>query len=304
MERSPSTLTRRKALLATLSAPGALAMASAPLAAASGSRGNRRQAAAVAALPIDDPAFNATILGKLQGDVSGKVHYSYGPGLVFGLVPGEGPPLADYGRLLFRVEGVGVRRSRVLPNGNVQDRSRGWMFYRDAVTGEYLDEFSNPYTGELLKVPTFRGGISGSVMTPNGPEVSANFSMESTVFNQPVRLDWRFVGDRVLISRHAFTRWKESSSGNVKTEMTLDNWACTIDDVLDHRRRTLIPSIYAWTSQTEWQTWLKMKGRPGGLLWRTDRTLVPDIADLPPALVERSERLLPGKLTEPLTWEA
>jgi len=302
MKRDGGTLTRRKALAAALTLPPVLALTG-RAAAATGTRSSRALAAAIAKLPIADPAFNVAMLGKLQGDVSGKVHYSYGPGLVFGLVPGESPALADYGRLLYRVDGVSVKRSRMLPNGNVQDRSRGWMFYRDAETGEYLDEFRNPYTNETLKVPTFRGGISGSVMTPNGPEISASFSMESTVFNKPVRLDWRFAGDQALISRHAFTRWKESSSGNVKTEMTLDSWVCRVEDVLAHEKLTLIPATCSWTSQTEWQTWLKMKGQPGGLLWRTDRILVASIDDLPRQLVERSEKLLPGKLAEPLNWE-
>jgi hypothetical protein len=307
MKRSTDTLSRRHALAAALAAAPALTLGAQTAQAARPAARKRSLAAlqvAAGKLPIDDPAFNVTVLGKLQGDLSGKVHYSYSVGLVFGLVPGEGPPLADYGRLLYRVEGVAVRMSRQAANGNIEERSRNWMFYRDAETGQYLDEFRNPYTGELLKVPTFRGGISGTVMTPNGPQVSANFSMESTVFNKPVRLDWRFVGDRALISRYAFTRWKESSSGNVKTEMTLDSWVCQIADLIDQQKLSRIPSTYNWTSQTEWQTWLGMKGRPGGLLWRIDRMLVSDIEELPRDFVERCEQLLPGKLSEPLSWES
>jgi len=255
----------------------------------------------VARLPIDDPAFNVRILGRLQGDLSGRPVFNYVSGQVFGLVPGEGPALADYGRMLYRVEGGGVRMSRQRADGAVEERSRGWMFYQDPQTGAYLDEFENPYTGKKVTVPTFRGGISGSVMTVKGPEYSSNFPMESTVLDRPLQLNWRFIDDQVWISRHAFTRWTERSTGFHKTEMTLDCWTCRVADVVNEKL-TMIPSQYSWTSQTEWQSWLKMRGMPGAMLWRNEGTIVKSIDDLPPSFVERSNIKLPGALNEPLTW--
>jgi hypothetical protein len=118
-----------------------------------------------------------------------------------------------------------------------------------------LTEFRNPYTDEVVPVPTFRRAISGSVMTVSGPEVSASFTMESTVFNRPVQLDWKFFGEHAWIYRHAFTRWLERASGLHKTETTLDCWVCRIEDIANNRL-TMLPSNYSWTSQTEWQSWL------------------------------------------------
>jgi hypothetical protein len=164
-----------------------------------------------------------------------------------------------------------------------------------------LTEFRNPYTDEVVPVPTFRGGISGSVMTESGPEVSASFTMESTIFNRPVQLDWKFFGEHAWIYRHAFTRWLERASGLHKTEMTLDCWVCRIEDIAN-TRLTMLPSNYSWTSQTEWQSWLKMRGRPGAMLWRTDGVKLTAVDQLPREFVDQSEKALPGKLTEPLSW--
>ncbi|HPF25777.1 MAG: DUF1838 family protein [Steroidobacteraceae bacterium] len=252
-------------------------------------------------LPLNDPAFNVKTLGRLQGDLSGKTIYSYVTGQVFGLVPADGPALADYGRLMYRIEGGGIQMSRERTDGAVEERSRGWMFYLDPETGAYLDTFENPYTGDTVAVPTFRGGISGGVMTVNGPEVSANFTMESTVFNRPVQLDWRFVGDQAFISRHAFTRWKESSTGVHKTEMTLDCWNCRIADIANEKL-TMIPNVYSWTSQTEWQSWLKMRGKPGAMLWRNEGVKVKSLEALPRAFVEQSDKKVPGALRDALSW--
>ncbi|MEI2762288.1 DUF1838 family protein [Methanothrix soehngenii] len=252
-------------------------------------------------LPIEDPAFNVKTLGRLQGDLSGKTVFSYSQGQVFGLVPGDGPPLADYGRLLFRVEACAVRVSRLRADGALEERSRSWMFYRDPGNGTYLDDFRNPYTGEAVPVPTFRGGVTGGVTTVNGPEVRASFPMESTIFGQPTLLDWQFIGDHVWISRHAFTRWKEGATGYHKTEMTLDSWICRAGDVVD-AKLTTIPGAHSWISQTEWQSWLKMRGRPGAMIWRIDGAKLDSMRELPEAFVARSEKLLPGKLSEPLSW--
>ncbi|MCP5472397.1 MAG: DUF1838 family protein [Steroidobacteraceae bacterium] len=290
-------LVNRRKAIGTLGAAGSLL----GLATSVSARGRRKVNTAVVAarLPIRDPAFNVMILGKLQGDLSGKTVYSYQQGRVFGLVPGDGPALGDYGRLLYRMEGGSVRSSRLRADGAVTEKSRGWLFYRDAETNAYISEFANPYTGETVSVPTFRGGITGGVVTVNGPELIANFPMESSVFNRPMLLDWHFFGERAWIYRHAFTRWREGASGVHRTEMTLDCWVCDVADVANEGL-THIPSSYSWTSQTEWQSWLRMRGKPGAMLWRTDGFVVDSIDQLPKEFVAQCERMLPGQLASPL----
>ncbi len=255
--------------------------------------------AAPASLPIHDPRFNVKTLGRLQGDLSGKTVYAFKHGRVFGLDPQKGPALADYGRLMYLIEGVSVRSSSLRGDGAVVERNRNWLFYKDAQTHRYLSTYANPYTGEEVPVPTFRAGISGAVIGLRGPEFSANFPMESTVFDRPMLLDWQFLGDQAWIYRHAFTRWREPSSGQFRTEMTLDCWICKIADVLNEGLQH-IPNTYSWVSQTEWQSWLKMGERPGAMLWRTDGILFSRIDQLPREFVEHSEKEMPGQLSAPL----
>lgn len=250
-------------------------------------------------LPTRDPLFNVKTLGRLQGDLSGKTSYAYTHGRVFGLAPGNGPSLAEYGRLLYFVEGVSVRSSTLREDGAIVERNRNWLFYKDPESGSYLSEFDNPYTGEKLPVPTFRAGITGAVIGVRGPELAANFKLESTVFDRPMLLDWQFIGDRAWIYRQAFTRWLEKSSGSHRTEMTLDCWVCNASDIANDRL-THIPNDYSWTSQTEWQSWLNMGNRPGAMLWRTDGTLLSSIDQLPQEFVEQCEQKMPGQLTTPL----
>jgi hypothetical protein len=244
------------------------------------------------------------LLARLQGDLSGRIVYGYQRGRVFGLQPGAGLSLDRYGMRLYDYEGASVGRSRVLPNGDIEQRSRSWLFYTDPATGAYLDEWRNPVTGKTVPVPPFRGGIGGSILTPNGPRVSANFTMESTVFNRPIAIERVTVGDTMWLSRQAFTRWTPKGATQARTEFTLDTWTARVRDVAN-ARATHIPSTTAWTSQTEWQTWLDMpKDQPGAQLWHADGRKVFRIEDLPPAFVARAQAKHPGILTDPIEFAA
>jgi hypothetical protein len=253
---------------------------------------------------LADPVFNMMTLSRLQGDVTDKVTYGFQRGQVFGIREGRGLPLSDYGRRVYNYEGGGLRRSRVRADGAVETRSRGWLLYTDVETGAYLTQFKNPYTEATVDVPVFRAGISGGVLTPQGPTTSANFTMESTVYGKPTKLDYAFIGETAFVSRHAFTRWTPRGETQARTEFTLDVWTCKAADLFNGRR-TYIPNTSSWTSQTEWQTWLKMpEAMDGHQIWRADGLRVMRIADLPPAFVAQTNTANPGALSEALTWPA
>jgi Protein of unknown function (DUF1838) len=271
--------------------------------------------AAVAALPVTadaatrtaldtgDPVKMMTILAKLQGDLSGTPIYGYQRGRVFGLIGGQGLPLADYGRRLYDYEGASVGRSRVLANGDIETKSRSWLFYTDPATGAYIKKWRNPLTDKEIDVPPFRGGISGGTLTPQGPKVSANFTMESTVFGKPAHLEFTTIGDQTWVSRHAFTRWTPKGSTKARTEMTMDTWTVATRD-LANPKLTVIPATSSWTSQTEWQTWLQMpETQAGQQLWRADGMKVHRIVDLPPGFVAQCKAEHGGILSDPIAFD-
>jgi hypothetical protein len=119
---------------------------------------------------IADPSFNTELVGRLQGDLSGRQRWIHNPGFVFATVPGQGLAPGEFGRLLYRVEGFTARISRLTDDGSVEERSHSWMFYRHAEEDRWLEKFDNPWTGETLDAPPFRGGPSHSWLRPaTGP---------------------------------------------------------------------------------------------------------------------------------------
>jgi hypothetical protein len=287
--RQPSDPTRRTLL------QGALALAATGVTTAT-------NAATVRSVPLDDAAFNVRTVGKLLGDLSGVVTYTWNPGTVYGVIPGAGLPPGEFGRALYRVEGVTQRISRLLEDGSVEERSRNWMFYVDAERDEYLSRWRNPYTGEELEVPPWRGSPSRSVLTVRGPEVSVGAGFENTSLGKPPRLAFRTLGERTWITRHAATRLTDAA-GKHRNELSIDAWICRTADLLDERL-THIPSTYTWTSHAEWQPWTRMQGRAGNVLWRIESVVLHEREALPQRFLRHLEAVLPGKLDEPLNWSS
>lgn len=251
--------------------------------------------------PVKDPAYNTALIGRLQGDLSGRQRILYNPGYVFATQPGQGLAPAEFGRLLYRVEGVTMRISRLLADGSVEERSDSWMFYRDAENEAYLETFVNPFSGERLDVPPHRGGSSRSRLVPaQGAVLEGASGLESTAIGAPVRLSWRAVGEHVFLTRHAASRVRPPE-GPPRNEFSIDAWVVRAVDLLDDRL-THLPSTYSWTSQGEWQPWLRMQGRPGGLIWRIESAVLDSPAELPASFVARIRRLLPGKLDARLAF--
>lgn len=253
-----------------------------------------------ATLPIDDAGFNVVTIGKLQGDLSGRPTYTYNPGFVFGVVPNAGRAPDDFARLLYRVEGVTKRLSRLLDDGSVEETTRNWMVYCEADTGEYLRRFRNPYTQEMLDVPPLRGSPSRSRLTVRGPVTASFPGLENTSIDKPLDVRWRLLGDSAWLTRYSASRIR-TASGTVRNEFSIDAWVCRRSD-LQRRGSTHVPSSYTWTSHAEWQPWLNMARYPGHLLWRIEPTVLFDIAALPPALVARLDEVAPGQLAAPLSW--
>ncbi len=254
------------------------------------------------AYDLTDPKDKLLIFEKIQGDLSGKMTYSYSEGRVFGIRPDKPDSLNVFGKEVFRYSGCGMKIMRLLKNGNVETKSKGWLLYRDPKTGEFLSEMTNPYTGEEVEVPPFRAGIRGGIMTPKGPEVNASFTMESTAIGAPLDLVFTDMGDKMHITRHAFTKWFEKKSQTWRTEMTLDTYDVDKKYLYD-RTYTHIPAVYHWTSQTSWLSILKMAGTPGHMIWTSSGSTFFDKEDLPDDFIAATEAKQPDVFAEPLQWD-
>lgn len=231
------------------------------------------------------PAENLRALVRMTASLKERDVPWWYDGTIFGVVPGENP------RPLFKFEGMELYWMRHLPDGAFELTGNTVTFFRDLVSGEWLKEFRNPYTGAVNPVPpAVQGG---------GPGRGFNYSEQGIRFSklldqlpaQPLVLDWSFARDMVWL--HNWTRYPPGLPPPRWQQQTL---FASQRDFLDARLAG-IPVVFGSTVHMPWLKWMDMGDRPGHLVWHAGGAKLDSIAELPAAYRQRAEREFPALLT-------
>ena len=249
-------------------------------------------------IDITNPADNIEAWIKMDGDISGREYYRMGSLIAYG------QPKTEFSQQLFEMVSLRKAAYKKLPNGDYASQYWACAIYANPATGEYIDEYKNPYTKEVITLKPYCSNISGSTYSvKEGLKSRANFSMQSTVFNKPYLMDWRITGDTVVVNRPASTIWQEKSTGKTKVESTVDTYIAKLSD-LQNPTLTSVDSTYQYTLTTEWMSMLKMGDIPGSMLWVGNSTKHFDVNEIPESVKEAfKQRLGDDFLAKPLVWD-
>jgi len=205
-----------------------LAGATAALAAVPASAQDERQPTVnPGGLDYNDPYDNLYAFGKIwsayEEPVIGAFH-----GLMYGRV-GDKRMVPIFG-----YTGTGVLLSKIAENGDLQIKSRETGYFTDLETGEILEQWENPWTGEVCDVYHFYNDV---LIGRIGPEIPSFFMganndsptlmNEGTVFpneegKYPFLLPFQQYGDELMLAwdyTHEYTNpvspegWPKSSTG-------------------------------------------------------------------------------------------
>lgn len=245
---------------------------------------------------LSDPATAIETWVRLKGDTSGRMTYEWVTGVAYGV------PVGDLSRPLFGIESVTVRQVRRLGESGYEERNYACRLYRDAESDQYIDRFTNPFTGrEVLLTgrcspgPTIR-------YTPERVELVGDWNFQSTALGGPMSLEVIETGDQVVIRRDAHSQYKSSDSGEVRRELSIDTFKISADDLMNAELTSLLPA-YSWISVTQWMTILDMGDTPGRMLWSINgrKYLSPD--ELPARFRAALEEAVPGALERGIDWD-
>jgi hypothetical protein len=179
---------------------------------------------------------------------------------------------------LFRIESIAASRSIIEDNGAVHYKAGQIILFLDWNTGEVLDRWTNPYTGEVCEVFHYRDHPLGYTVDFANPEKRYTEDRERTSGDptadssrgRPVswhfRKDWAY-GDNFSATKIK-TRldpeiWKRESVGPYWTTFEHYQWQAKLDEVtnLDLPQ---IPSFRGDFQTFEpWEPWMLMDQRPG-----------------------------------------
>jgi uncharacterized membrane protein len=304
-DTTDSLINRRQAL----GMAAALGASAVPLAAAEAAAGKKKYRLSDEELQakFKDPAWNRETTARLEGDTAaGKFVHGYCTGMVMGVRDNE--PLKP----LFGFEVFSGIRVVKQPNGDYQRMCRELVFYRDLATGEMLDEWTNVYTGEKVKVVDVNNDPFNYVISDHYPD-PPNYGGLNTVKppRRPFLRDWRiFDPDTVVMQSdiHLYyknaldpAKWPRESSGPMNRVSELFRYVIKRED-LENPAKTHLPHHGVWNRVTPWLPWMLMGQAPGHILYAGTFGTVEKPEMVPAPVLRRVKERWPLYLTAPEKW--
>jgi len=227
-------------------------------------------------LDTDTPEGAIAAFRKIQcstEDLQPKVYYWIGE--AYSRVPGEPD------QLLFRFEGMNVRQCVTVTDPargtGFRQVSREVLFYKNPVTGEIIDEWKNPWTGETVKVlhiandpVNFRAPIF-----PRGAD------------GKPYRSDLTVMGDHwwgtttvPLFYRNPLAGDYQDYVGGTYHATEMFNFFGRMSDLTNPKVHSADVNV-AWARMSDWLPWMKMRGRAGELYFNGAGRKLDSYGDLP-----------------------
>lgn len=266
----------------------------------------------------DNPYDNAYAFGKIWAGYDEPQYGAY-HGVMYGRAGGT------RAKALFGYTGHGVMQSKIDSDGNVYIRGKETGFYTDLATGEILEEWLNPYTGERVKPFNFLNRI-GAKLTAEMPRLDFGTDEdEPTLVNEgthreengtvPFILPFESYGDDLLLAwdyAHGYQnpvtkdKWPKASTGETISPSEHFTFRVSKSELEDRS----IPSsrfVAGFTRVAEWWPWMHMGGhqyQDGVLFGRMfSHKGLPGYQDLPPKLLAYLEKNHPEHLEIPSDWE-
>jgi hypothetical protein len=263
-----------------------------------------------ARLPIkfDDPIWNRETAARLQADTNGSQVYGRCSGVVTGVRPGEAV------RPLFNFEVFSTIRVLRQSDGNYQRMTKEAILYTDPKTGAVLDEWTNPYTGERVKVvdvhnDPYNWVIADTVQPPAMPGlINAGQAVPG---GKPFLQHWMELGPDTIVmveDGHGYypnrldpAHWPRESSGPMIQSSELFRYFISRAD-LEDPTKTHLPHNGSWVRVQPWLPWMLMGTTPGHVMYdgvfRPSRTL----DYFPAPVLARMRERYPDYFTAPTKW--
>lgn len=238
-----------------------------------------------------DPAWNRDTYARIDGDVDpAREKCGWLRGKAFGVRDNEKV------RPLFIVEGFSFTRMKRLEDGSWRRMLREVVFYRDIDTGRILDAWSNPYTGETVKVVPIANDPFNFTISDRAPEPPSYGGLQKVKADpKPFLMDWLEGPNDTLIVNTDIDmiypnalqpqKWPRESSGVMNRVSEHFIYTVKRADV-ENPNLTHIPHVGAWTRVTPWLPWMLMGQAPGHIMYFTTfETLPGGLKELPADLV-------------------
>ena len=170
-------------------------------------------------------------------------------------------------------------------------------YYTDLATGELLETFDNPYTGETNRVRHVR----------LGPEIRHQTSAGLVVDESPLIRDYHSSLGPALVSGDEL--WIPGGVEAViafpkpdAPDIRLNHYTTvhgSVTEALDETRAS-VPATLAFQNVIKWEPWMAMHGQPGHMMSRAAGRKLASVDALPEDYLRIARRLHPAYIADPV----
>ena len=275
-------------------------------------------AGAAASLDFDNPLDNLYAFGKIWGGYDepqiGGFH-----GLMYGRI-GDGRLIP-----LFGYTGTGVMQSKIDADGNMWIRGKETGYFTDLATGDILETWDNPWTGETVEVFNFYNPNMGGKLTPQMPRFAMGAAKDdATLMNEgthvdesgivPFLLPFETYGDDLMLAwdyAHEYTnpvtqdKWPKACTGDRISPSEHFNFYMSLEQMMD-RSAPSCRYTAGFSRLSQWWPWMRMgehEYRDEVLFGRMfSHKGLADYGDVPPKVLSYIEKHAPEYLEVPDYW--
>ena len=229
----------------------------------------------------------------------GVTRYGMWEGRMFSRIPGEKD------RHIFDVVGINTRQCErhkdPVRGEGYRSVSREIMVYLDPATGEIIDQWKNPWTGETVEV----------IHVANDPVNMRAPSFARDATGKPARVTLRQYGDLLVASREVPLFYENPLAGAYQDyiggkyhAMEIFNTFYSAADFLAPKGPRISPSRLAWQRVSGLLPWMRMGDRPGVMIFNATGFSTFDRAQISPKLMQILQTRYPEYLTPPPLGDA
>ena len=277
-----------------------------------------RSAGAAASLDFDNPYDNLYAFGKIWAGYDapqvGGFH-----GLMYGRI-GDSRLIP-----LFGYTGTGVMQSKIDDDGNMWIRGKETGYFTDLASGDILETWDNPWTGETVEVVNFYNPNMGGMLTSEMPRFAMGSARDdATLMNEgthreqggvvPFLLPFDSFGDDLLLAwdyAHEYTnpvtkdKWPKAHTGDRISPSEHFTFSMSLEQMMD-RSAPAVRYMAGFSRLSQWWPWMHMGGHKYenevlfGRMW--SHKGLPDCGDVPPKVLDYIEKHAPEYLEVPDHW--
>jgi len=242
-------------------------------------------------LDFSNPDDLLTAAVKLRGTLDDRMVIWWMKGVRYGVVKDELNPL-------FNMLIGSFSRYKEIPGRGYEVKMLELGYLTDLETGEPLDQFKNPYTNKVVKVPEQRLGPFPVMLTSSGVEIDSGGTFAE--INLKTRLGPAIVeGDDIWL--------REDSTAKVDSDLPMMG-KHIYNELVTYRGRVsdvnnpdlaAAPAEVIYQSVTSWRAWFRSDGVPGHTTARATGRKVFSVDQLPTDYLAAAKMRHPEIIKDP-----